>query len=84
MYWSTHDIPAITVGTTSLDPILKLRSKEFSNVTAYAVSATSYALLANMNQAYDEDDSNAMQKFLQEQHMWIGGFASTMVSMNLF
>ena len=79
MYWSTHDIAPIKVGTSNQDNIIRLRQKEYSNVTAYAVSATSYALLSNMAVNFDERDANAMQRFLQEQHMWIGGFASTMV-----
>lgn len=77
-YWSTHDIAPIKEGTSNQDTIIRLRQKEYSNVTAYAVSATSYALLSNMNVNYDEREATSMQKFLQEQHMWIGGFASTM------
>lgn len=83
IYWSTHNIAAIEVGSTSLDTIVRLQSKQYSNVTSYAVSATSYALLCNLDQKTNETFVNEIQKFLQEQHMSVGGFASTQVSLEI-
>lgn len=79
MYWSTHDIPAIIRTPGGQDANVRLFSKQFSNVTAYSVAATSYALLAYMQNSGDSESINKMQKFLQEQHMWVGGFSSTQV-----
>lgn len=79
LYWSTHPIEPIEVGSTSQDTVVRQKTKQFSNVTSYAVSATSYALLCNMAKSASEDTTMPIQRFLQEQHMWIGGFSSTQV-----
>ncbi|XP_067928326.1 CD109 antigen-like [Watersipora subatra] len=77
IYWSTSPIEAIDKGHSGQDTVVRLLSKQFSNVTSYATSATSYAMLSNMKNSAPENDLKEMQKFLQEQHMWVGGFSST-------
>ena len=82
IYWSNEEVPAIEV-TTSLDTTLRLMPKSTGAVTGYAVSATSYALLAYMQNTKKGEERQLLdpiQKFLQEQHMWVGGFASSQVS----
>lgn len=82
MYWSTQKIDAIVAGTTGNDAVERIGSKKFSNVTSYAVSATSYALLCNFAVKASERSQELIkpvQHFLQEQHMEVGGFASTQV-----
>jgi len=80
MYWSTQPIEPIVEGSTGQDTVVRLQTKQYSNVTSYAVAATSYALLSHMDNTSDADTVlKPIQKFLQEQHMWIGGFSSTQV-----
>lgn len=82
-YWSSHAIPPITKGPSGLDNVVSLQSKEYSNVTSYAVSSTGYALLAYLQNNAPDDDIRPIQKFLQEQHMWVGGFSSSQVSLSV-
>lgn len=77
VYWSTHRIPPIRKESSGVDVVLSVYPKEYSNVTAYAAAATGYSMLAHMLNGANDSYVNMMQKFLQEQHMWVGGFAST-------
>lgn len=81
-YWSNEAIPAIQVSSITQDTTERLLPKSTGAVTAYAVSATSYALLAYMQNYKKEEERDLLdpiQKFLQEQHMYVGGFASSQV-----
>ena len=81
-YWSSEEIPAIQISTTQQDTILRVMPKQTGAVTAYTVSATSFALLAymeNIKKGEEKETLDPIQKFLQEQHMWVGGFASSQV-----
>ena len=78
-YWSTMEIPAIQT-TIGLDTQLRLLSKQILNVTGYTVSTTGYALYAFILNNEPELDIDRIQKFLQEQRMYIGGWTSSWVS----
>ena len=78
-YWSNMEIPAIQT-TIGLDTQLRLLSKQILNVTGYTVSTTGYALYAFILNNEPELDIDRIQKFLQEQRMYIGGWTSSWVS----
>ena len=78
-YWSTEKIPAIKKEATTLDTTLRLLPKKGSSVGAYTVTATSYALLSYLANGESDSDLDSIQKFLQEQHLSVGGFYSSHV-----
>lgn len=84
MYWSTAEIPAIALQPTRLDTQLKLMPKKISSVGAYTVTATAYALLAFLENWEREEELDSIQRFLQEQHLTVGGFFSTQVGNLLY
>lgn len=78
-YWSTDKIPAINIQPSYLDTNVRIMPKKGSSVGAYTVTATSYALMAYLESGQPEDDLDSIQKFLQEQHLSVGGFYSSHV-----
>ena len=78
-YWSSVDIPGIELEENKLDTILRILPKQLSSVGAYTVTATSYALLAYMEKRATEAELDSIQRFLQEQHINVGGFYSSQV-----
>lgn len=82
VYWSSEEVPAIARTTRTQDTTERLQPKSTGSNTAYAVAATSYALLAymqNVNKGEEKELLDPIQQFLQEQHMWVGGFSSSQV-----
>lgn len=79
-YWSNAQIPQIELAESKLDTILRILPKQVSSVGAYTVTATSYALLAYVENRAPEVELESIQMFLQEQHINIGGFYSSQVS----
>ncbi|XP_067945401.1 CD109 antigen-like [Watersipora subatra] len=75
-YWSTMEIPPIEM-TAGLDTQLRIKTKQILNVTGYSVSATSYALHTLILNNEPKSDIEKVQKFLQEQRMYIGGWTSS-------
>ena len=78
-YWSSVDIPGIELEENKLDTILRILPKQLSSEGAYTVTATSYALLAYMEKRATEAELDSIQRFLQEQHINVGGFYSSQV-----
>jgi len=80
LYWSYKDIPRIVRFFSSADTQEQLLTKKLSNALGYAVSSTGYGLLSMLQNSEDPEEMNRVQLFLQEQHLSVGGFASSMVS----
>lgn len=78
-YWSIHNIPAIKREAYGLDNTVRLMPKKGSTVGGYTVTATSYALLAFLENGESAKEMDSIQKFLQEQHLSVGGFYSSHV-----
>lgn len=82
-YWSNEKVDAIVQSTSTKDTVLRLLPKGTYAVCAYTVSATSYALLSYLENGGSASSLHPqvdpIQKFLQEQHMWVGGFSSSQV-----
>ncbi|XP_067938571.1 CD109 antigen-like [Watersipora subatra] len=76
-YWSDEDIPAIERQASGLDSTVLLMPKNRSAVGGYTVTATSYALLAFLENGESAKEMDSIQKFLQEQHLSVGGFYSS-------
>ncbi|XP_067941196.1 CD109 antigen-like [Watersipora subatra] len=76
-YWSIHNIPAIKREAYGLDNTVRLMPKKGSTVGGYTVTATSYALLAFLENGESAKEMDSIQKFLQEQHLSVGGFYSS-------
>lgn len=82
LYWSNGRIlPLHREASTDAREVLFY--KNYSQYTSYAVAATSYAMLTYLSQGYlyTSTEMDNAQRFLQDQHMTIGGFASTLDSM---
>lgn len=78
-YWSSKAIKPIEIVTPSQDTNLIIRHRGGSSVGAYAVTASSYALMAYMANSEPVADLESIQRFLQEQRIGIGVFYSTQV-----
>lgn len=78
-YWSSEEIRPIKIETSSQDTKLIIRHRELSSVGAYAVTASSYAMMAYMANNEPLGDVESIQRFLQEQRIGIGAFYSTQV-----
>ena len=81
-YWSNVKIKPIEIMTPSQDTNLIIKHRKGSSVGAYAVTATSYAMLAYMANNEPRSDLESMQRFLQEQRLGVGAFYSTQVNEN--
>ena len=79
-YWSNVKIKPIEIMTPSQDTNLIIKHRKGSSVGAYAVTATSYAMLAYMANNEPRSDLESMQRFLQEQRLGVGAFYSTQVN----
>lgn len=86
-YWSDEKVDAIVQSTSTLDTIINLLPKSTYAACAYTVSATSYAMLSIMENGGSAASLNKqvdpIQRFLQEQHMWVGGFSSSQVNFKI-
>lgn len=78
-YWSNKKIKPIEVKSVTQDTNLRIYARKGSSVGAYAVTASSYALLAYLDNSEPMADMDSIQRFLQEQRLGIGAFYSTQV-----
>ncbi|KAF6025141.1 Tep6 [Bugula neritina] len=76
-YWSSQDIAAELIETNGHDTTLRIMPKKGDSVGAYTVAATSFALMAYMENSEPISQLNEIQRFLQEQHLSVGGFYSS-------
>jgi len=79
-YWSSQDIAAELIETNGHDTTLRIMPKKGDSVGAYTVAATSFALMAYMENSEPISQLDEIQRFLQEQHLSVGGFYSSHVS----